>query len=59
MWIAILSTIAAWFDGLVPDADPGSNPTGFPELHILFPILVMGAFILYLLKKGRSSEEDS
>lgn len=44
---AIVSTIAAWFVGLVLDVnlDVG-DPVGILELRILFPILVMGGFLL-------------
>lgn len=43
---AIISTIAAWFIGLLLDANIGIEPTGFLELRILFPVLTMGVFIL-------------
>lgn len=52
---AILSTIAAWFLGLVLDANIDWNPNGFLCLRVLFPIIVMGTFILYSHnKKGDS-----
>jgi len=62
MWSAIFSTIAAWFTGLLLDANLDMNPRGFLCLRVLFPVLVMGAFILYRLNRLRSAktpEEDS
>lgn len=49
---AVLSSLFAWFVGLLIDAnlDMGSH-MGFLELRIVFPILVMGAFILKALDK--------
>ena len=43
---AVLSTIAAWFVGLLLDANVSPDMLGFLELRILFPILAMGLFIL-------------
>lgn len=50
---AVLSTIAAWFVGLLFDAnlDVG-DPIGFLSLRILFPILVMGVFLLSAIHKN-------
>lgn len=44
---AIISTIAAWFLGLIIDVniDVG-DPVGILNLRVLFPVLVMGIFIL-------------
>ena len=46
-WKAILSTIAAWFGGLVLDANIDfGDPVGFLSFRILFPIIAMGLCIL-------------
>lgn len=50
---AILSTIAAWFVGLLLDANIDfGEPVGFLSFRILFPILVMGIFILKSIDKN-------
>ena len=50
--IAIISTIIAWFIGLVLDANIDfGEPVGFLSFRILFPILVMGTFILKSINK--------
>ena len=50
--IAIISTIIAWFIGLVLDANIDfGEPVGFLSFRILFPILVMGTFILKNINK--------
>lgn len=44
---AVAFTIAAWFIGLLLDANIKlGDPLGFLCLRILFPILVMGVFVL-------------
>ena len=43
---AVVSTIIAWFVGLLLDANVSPDMLGFLELRILFPILAMGLFIL-------------
>ena len=46
-WTAILSTLAAWFVGLVLDANIDfGDPVGFLSFRILFPIIAMGLCIL-------------
>ena len=46
-WKAILSTLAAWFGGLVLDANIDfGDPVGFLSFRILFPIITMGLCIL-------------
>ena len=46
-WIAFFSTLAAWFAGLLLDANIDfGDPVGFLSLRILFPILAMGLCIL-------------
>lgn len=50
---AILSTIAAWFVGLLLDANIDfGEPVGFLSFRILFPILVMSIFILKSIDKN-------
>ena len=51
MTIAISTTILAWVVGLFLDVNIDFNPTGFLELRNLFPIIVMGCFILKRLDK--------
>ena len=49
---AVVSTLAAWFVGLVADANIHlGDPRGFPCLRVLFPVLAMGLCILSELKK--------
>ncbi len=48
---AIISTIVAWFVGLLIDANVNFNPKGFLCLRVVLPILIMGYFILYAIKK--------
>lgn len=49
---AIALTVAAWFAGLLIDAnlDLGGGHLGFLCLRILFPILVMGGFVIKAVK---------
>ena len=51
MTSAILTTVLAWIVGLFLDANIGFTPIGILELRILFPIIVMGCFILKRLDK--------
>ncbi len=52
---AVIGTIAAWFLGLLMDANLDfGDPQGFLCLRILLPIIVMGACIL---KAVREKEE--
>lgn len=51
MGAAIISTIIAWFIGLIIDANLDSGMLGFLGLRMLFPILTMGGFILYNIRK--------
>ena len=49
---AVVSTLAAWFVGLVADANIHlGDPQGFPCLRVLVPVLAMGLCILSELKK--------
>lgn len=43
---AILTTLAAWFAGLVLDANLGFEPQGFLCLRILLPVLAMGCCVI-------------
>ena len=44
---AIFSALGAWFIGLFVDANIDfGDPVGFLSTRILFPIIVMGLFIL-------------
>ena len=46
-WTAIFSTLAAWFVGLLLDANIDfGDPVGFLSFRILFPILAIGLCIL-------------
>ena len=49
---AIISTFFVWLVGMVIDANIDfGDPQGFMCLRILFPILIMGAFIISNNKK--------
>lgn len=55
---AIVSTLAAWFVGLVLDANIDFGDTwGFLCLRVLFPILAMGFCILSAIKKDKEKQE--
>ena len=46
-WKAVLFTLAAWFVGLLLDANIDfGDPVGFLSFRILFPILAIGLCIL-------------
>lgn len=52
---AVLSTVAAWFVGFLIDANLDfGDPVGFLSFRTLFPILVMGVFILKAVNKKTS-----
>lgn len=52
----IVSTLAAWFLGLVLDANiPFGRLPGFTCFRILFPILTMGTFLLISNSKKNGS----
>lgn len=51
---AVLTTIVAWFIGLLLDANIGFEPMGILELRILFPVLTMGVFILKAINDKNS-----
>lgn len=50
---AILSALAAWFVGLLIDANIGF-PDGFLMLRILLPMLVLGGFILKNIQNSKN-----
>ena len=50
---AIISTVVAWFIGLVLDANIDfGDPLGFLCFRVLFPVLAMGLCILKALKNN-------
>ncbi|MBO5452364.1 MAG: hypothetical protein J6A69_00140 [Clostridia bacterium] len=51
---AIISTLVAWFIGLVLDANISQDMLGFLELRTLFPILTMGVFVLKAINDKNS-----
>ena len=54
-WVkGILAAAAAWLTGLVLDANiPFGDPQGFLCLRVLFPVLVMGGFILWAVEQNK------
>ena len=48
---AIISTLAAWFVGLLIDVNLGSGDWQMLYLRVLLPVLAMGLCILSKLKK--------
>ncbi len=54
--IALLSTLAAWFLGLVLDANIDLGAPGILGLRILFPILAMGTCILLNQNKSKGEK---
>ena len=45
--VAVLSTLAAWFAGLMLDANIGdANMMGFLCLRVVLPIIVMGVCVI-------------
>ena len=48
---AIISTLAAWFVGLLIDVNLGSGDWQMLYLRVLLPVLAMGLCILRELKK--------
>jgi len=56
-WTAIFSTLAAWFVGLLLDANIDfGDPVGFLSFRILLPILAMGLCILKAIKDGKNDQ---
>lgn len=55
----IFAALAAWFAGLLMDANIGSGEIlGFTDFRSLFPVLVIGLCILNEIKKINSSKEE-
>lgn len=54
---AILSSIAAWFVGLLIDVNLSGNPVGLLALRVLFPILTMGCFLLKAIRDTTKSND--
>lgn len=53
-WSAILYTLAAWFVGLLLDANIDfGEPVGFLFLRILFSILAMGLCIIRSINESK------
>ena len=55
-WKAVVSTLAAWFIGLVLDVNieiPQLYGYGFLCLRVLFPMLAMGVCILRAIQKSK------
>lgn len=48
---AIISTLAAWFVGLLIDVNLGSGDWQMLYLRVLLPVLAMGLCVLSELKK--------
>ncbi len=51
--IAVTATLAAWFIGLILDANIDFGPDGFLSFRILLPILAMGLCILNAIMKNK------
>lgn len=55
---AIGSTLAAWFVGLVLDANIDfGDPQGFLCLRVLLPVLAMGLCILRTTRENKSAQD--
>jgi hypothetical protein len=50
---AVTATGAAWFIGLLLDANLDFHPEGFLALRVLLPVLAMGLCILRAILNGR------
>ncbi len=50
---AIVSTLAAWFIGLLLDANIDFGPRGFLCFRVLLPVLAMGLCILSAVKESK------
>ena len=56
---AIIWTLAAWFIGLLIDANIDfGDPQGFLCLRVLFPILAMGVCVLKTIKDYHSKSDS-
>lgn len=54
--MAVISTLGAWFVGLLLDANLDFYPQGFLCLRILFPFFAMGLCILKTIRNHNKSE---
>lgn len=52
-----LITLAAWFVGLLIDANIPFEPLGFLELRVLLPVLAMGFCILWRLRQNGKRDD--
>ena len=48
-----MATLAAWLLGAVLDANIDFGGVGWLEFRILFPIIIMGGLIIYILDKKK------
>ncbi len=55
---AVLSSLAAWFIGMVIDANIDFGPDGFLCLRIVLPIIVMGLFIIKNCGNSKNNNID-
>ena len=55
----VLLTLAAWFLGLLLDANIDMEPRGFLCLRVLLPVLVMGLCILSRLPQKAATTEQN
>lgn len=51
--VAVLSTVGAWFVGLLLDANLKGEPLGFAGLRLLLPLLAMGICLLRAISAGK------
>lgn len=49
----ILSTLAAWWVGLIVDTSIGRTPVGFSCLRVIFPVIVTGIWVLRTIRDGK------
>ncbi len=55
---AIAATVAAWFVGLLLDANIDfGDPQGFLQFRLLLPILAMGLCILHAVRGQKDKQE--
>jgi len=55
---AAVSTLTAWFAGLLLDANIDFGPQGFLCFRVLLPILAMGLCILSAIKENKNKPEQ-
>lgn len=58
MIAAVICTVAAWFTGLVIDANLMFNDCGFLMMRVLLPIISMGAFIIASNKSKDKNDKE-